>query len=66
MNNEANDLEKSSVRNNPTQNLDQELKEEEEDEGEELHKLLLPDIRDLPTTPPSSVQTNFVSYFAPG
>jgi hypothetical protein len=62
MNNEANDLEKSSVRNNPTQNLDQELKEEEE----ELHKLLLPDIRDLPTTPPSSVQTNFVSYFAPG
>lgn len=65
MNNEANDLEKSSVRNNPTQNLDQELKEEEEDEGEELHKLLLPDIRDLPTTPPSSVQTNFVSYFAP-
>lgn len=61
MNNEANDLEKSSVRNNPTQNLDQELKEEEE----ELHKLLLPDIRDLPTTPPSSVQTNFVSYFAP-
>ncbi|KAJ7005757.1 protein Abitram [Populus alba x Populus x berolinensis] len=65
MNNEANDLEKSSVRNNPTQNLDQELKEEEEDEEEELHKLLLPDIRDLPTTPPSSVQTNFVSYFAP-
>jgi hypothetical protein len=66
MNNEANDLEKSSVRNNPTQNLDQELKEEEEDEEEEVHKLLLPDIRDLPTTPPSSVQTNFVSYFAPG
>ncbi|KAG6783655.1 hypothetical protein POTOM_009318 [Populus tomentosa] len=63
MNNEANDLEKSSVRNNPTQNLDQELKEE--DEEEELHKLLLPDIRDLPITPPSSVQTNFVSYFAP-
>ena len=66
MNNEANDLEKSSVRNNPTQNLDQELKEEEEDEEGELHKLLLPDIRNLPITPPSSVQTNFVSYFAPG
>ena len=67
MNNEANNLEKSSARNNPTQNLDQELKEEVEgDEEEKLHKLLLPDIRDLPTTPPSSVQTNFVSYFAPG
>ncbi|KAF9686684.1 hypothetical protein SADUNF_Sadunf02G0014900 [Salix dunnii] len=66
MNNEANNLEKSSARNNPTQNLDQELKEEVEgDEEEKLHKLLLPDIRDLPTTPPSSVQTNFVSYFAP-
>ncbi|KAJ6953429.1 hypothetical protein NC652_005210 [Populus alba x Populus x berolinensis] len=36
--------------------------EEEEDEEEELHKLLLPDIRDLPTTPPSSVQTNFPGH----
>lgn len=33
---------------------------------EELHKLLLPDVRDLPLAPPSSIETNFVSYVAPG
>ncbi|KAG8632294.1 protein Abitram [Manihot esculenta] len=32
---------------------------------EELHKLLLPDVRDLPLAPPSSIETNFVSYVAP-
>ncbi|KAJ6920937.1 hypothetical protein NC651_014496 [Populus alba x Populus x berolinensis] len=30
-----------------------------------MHQLLLPDICDLSITPPSSVQTNFVSYFVP-
>ncbi|XP_022975830.1 protein Simiate [Cucurbita maxima] len=32
---------------------------------EELRKLLIPDVRDLPFAPPSAVETNFVSYFAP-
>ncbi|PON73427.1 Glycine cleavage system H-protein [Parasponia andersonii] len=36
-----------------------------EEEEEDLKKLLLPDINDLPLTPPSAVQSNFVSYFAP-
>ncbi|CAL1355501.1 unnamed protein product [Linum trigynum] len=35
-----------------------------EDE-EELRKLLVPDPENLPATPPSAVETNFVSYFAP-
>ncbi|CAK7346136.1 unnamed protein product [Dovyalis caffra] len=55
--------------NNPTQEQVRELKQadeqKEEEDDEELHKLLLPDVRDLPISPPSSIQTNFVSYFAP-
>ncbi|CAI0382479.1 unnamed protein product [Linum tenue] len=35
-----------------------------EDEGE-LRKLLVPDPENLPATPSSAVETNFVSYFAP-
>ncbi|KAL5557820.1 hypothetical protein UlMin_034031 [Ulmus minor] len=31
---------------------------------EELHKLLVPDVRDLPLEPSSAVESNFVSYFA--
>ncbi|OMO87347.1 Glycine cleavage H-protein [Corchorus capsularis] len=34
-------------------------------EDEELHKLLVPDTSQLPLTPPSAVEFNFVSYFAP-
>lgn len=37
-----------------------------ESEEQQLHKLLLPDMRDLPHIPPSAVESNFVSYFAPG
>ncbi|KAM6543629.1 hypothetical protein CsatB_008076 [Cannabis sativa] len=36
----------------------------QEEEGD-IYKLLLPDFRDLPHTPPSAVQSNFISYFAP-
>ncbi|XP_057435088.1 uncharacterized protein LOC130727845 [Lotus japonicus] len=36
----------------------------EEDEEAELQKLLLPNVDELPLTPPSAVETNFVSYFA--
>ncbi|GAB4832961.1 hypothetical protein Ancab_006982 [Ancistrocladus abbreviatus] len=37
----------------------------EETEEVELRRLLLPDVRDLPDTPPSVVESNFVRYFAP-
>lgn len=39
--------------------------EEEEEEEEELQKLLVPDVATLPLNPPSSIQSNFVTYFAP-
>lgn len=39
---------------------------QEDEQDEELRKLLTPDVRDLPLVPPSAVETNFVSYFAPG
>ncbi|KAB2605547.1 protein Simiate-like [Pyrus ussuriensis x Pyrus communis] len=38
---------------------------EHEIEDPELHKLILPNAEDLPLIPPSSVESNFVSYFAP-
>ncbi|TYK31468.1 protein Simiate [Cucumis melo var. makuwa] len=38
---------------------------QEDEQDEELRKLLTPDVRDLPLVPPSAVETNFVSYFAP-
>ncbi|XP_047327808.1 protein Abitram [Impatiens glandulifera] len=40
-------------------------KVEQEDEDNELRKLLVPDIANLPLSPPSAVECNFVSYFAP-
>ncbi|XP_050237477.1 uncharacterized protein LOC126687102 [Mercurialis annua] len=39
--------------------------EQNQIDDEELHKLLLPDVTNLPLLPPTSTQTNFVSYFAP-
>ncbi|XP_057752232.1 uncharacterized protein LOC130970238 [Arachis stenosperma] len=39
-------------------------KEEEKDEDDELRKLLLPDVCNLPSTPPSAVESNFAIYFA--
>lgn len=38
----------------------------EELKDEELRKLLVPKIEDLPISPPSAVESNFVTYFAPG
>ncbi|XP_062114942.1 uncharacterized protein LOC133828916 [Humulus lupulus] len=35
------------------------------EEEENIYKLLLPDVGDLPPTPPTAVQSNFISYFAP-
>lgn len=37
-----------------------------EEEEEELGKLLFPDVQNLPLTPPSAVESNFVTYFALG
>lgn len=39
---------------------------EKEDEEEELRKLLLPNVDELPETPRSAVEANFITYFAPG
>ncbi|XP_009334042.2 protein Abitram [Pyrus x bretschneideri] len=38
---------------------------EHEIEDPELRRLLVPNAEDLPLIPPSSVESNFVSYFAP-
>ncbi|PON93945.1 Glycine cleavage system H-protein [Trema orientale] len=51
--------------NHPEEEEEEKEEEEEGEEEEDLKKLLLPDINDLPLTPPSAVQSNFVSYFAP-
>jgi len=44
---------------------EQEEKKNNEEE-DDLEKLLLPDVENLPLTPPSAVETNFVTYFALG
>jgi hypothetical protein len=51
----------TSLQNTPTEHHQQQQKE-----YEELRGLLMPDVRNLPLTPPSAVESNFVSYFAPG
>lgn len=49
-----------------TVNLEREQEQEQEQEQDSLHRILVPDVRDLPLTPPSAIESNFVSYFAPG
>lgn len=39
---------------------------EQEELDEDLRLLLLPDVSSLPQTPPSAVESNFVTYFALG
>jgi hypothetical protein len=46
-----------------TEPREEKINDEEEDD---LNKLLLPDPQNLPLTPPSAVETNFVTYFALG
>jgi hypothetical protein len=46
-----------------TEPREEKINEEEEDD---LNKLLLPDPQNLPLIPPSAVETNFVTYFALG
>ncbi|CAJ1973189.1 unnamed protein product [Sphenostylis stenocarpa] len=38
--------------------------EQEEEEEEDLQKLLVPDVQNLPLTPPSAVESNFATFFA--
>ncbi|KAF4361321.1 hypothetical protein G4B88_015913 [Cannabis sativa] len=38
---------------------------QEQEEEEDIYNILLPNVGDLPLTPPSAVQSNFISYFAP-
>lgn len=38
----------------------------EELQDEELRKLLVPKLENLPIYPPSAVESNFITYFAPG
>lgn len=40
--------------------------DEQKQEEDELRSVLLSDIGDLPLTPPSATQVNFVSYFITG
>lgn len=50
---------------NSTQNQQHpEILQLKDDEEEELRKLLVPDVKHLPISPPSALQTNFVTYFA--
>ncbi|XP_010536424.1 PREDICTED: protein Simiate isoform X1 [Tarenaya hassleriana] len=50
----------------------EQVREREEDEEKEKHDderlrmLLLSDVRDLPVRPPSAIDVNFASFFAPG
>lgn len=37
-----------------------------EENEDDLHKLLVPRVEDLPLSPTSAVDSNFVAYFAPG
>ncbi|KAM6545148.1 hypothetical protein CsatB_025884 [Cannabis sativa] len=37
---------------------------QEQEEEEDIYNILLPNVGDLPLTPPSAVQSNFISYFA--
>lgn len=40
--------------------------ENNKEEEEELRRLLVPRIEDLPSVPSSAVESNFVTYYAPG
>ncbi|KAJ0085975.1 hypothetical protein Patl1_09493 [Pistacia atlantica] len=55
----------SQTNNSETEEKKVQVGEKEEDEEEELRKLLVPNVHDLPLTPPSAVDFNFVTYFAP-
>ncbi|XP_073126321.1 uncharacterized protein [Henckelia pumila] len=45
--------------------LENQLLDQEEEEDDELRELLLVNVKELPTVPPSAVEVNFTTYFAP-
>ena len=51
---------------NQADNLETEKQVREKEEEEELRKLLVPPVEDLPLIPPTAVDSNFVAYFATG
>ncbi|PIN07636.1 putative glycine cleavage system H protein [Handroanthus impetiginosus] len=44
---------------------EEEQQQEQEQEEEELTRLLLPNVEELPNTPPSAVEANFTTFYAP-
>ncbi|XP_021902781.1 protein Simiate [Carica papaya] len=55
----------SSQQTTSTEQAEDQVRESQECEDEELRQLLAPDPSNLPLTPPSAVDSNFTSYFAP-
>ncbi|KAL2468215.1 Single hybrid motif superfamily protein [Forsythia ovata] len=49
----------SNAGRNPT------IENKQDEEEEELKRLLVPNVEDLPLTPPSAIESNFTTYFAP-
>ncbi|XP_039053285.1 protein Abitram-like [Hibiscus syriacus] len=60
-----NNLQQHHKQDEERQQQQQSVLENAEYEDEELHKLLVPDVTQLPLTPSSAVESNFASYFAP-
>ncbi|WCJ44282.1 Single hybrid motif superfamily protein [Euphorbia peplus] len=56
--------EKSTVEKETTIQIPKQVSLHFEIADEQLHKLLLPNIDDLPPLPPSAIETNFISFFA--
>lgn len=67
---ETEDTIESTKQNQPEEEVEhcyeQKQALEEEEEEDELRSMLLSDIGDLPLSPPSATQVNFVSYFITG
>ena len=66
---EVEDTIESSKRKQPEEvehHWDEQQKQAQEEDEDELRKLLLSDIGELPLSPPSATQVNFVSYFITG
>ncbi|KAL1542877.1 protein Abitram [Salvia divinorum] len=56
----------NAIRNFTSEDSEMELKQLiKEEQDEELRRLLLPDVDELPQVPPSSIEANFTTFFAP-
>lgn len=63
---ETEDTIKSAKQNQSEQEVEHCYEQKQEEEEDELRSMLLSDIGDLPLSPPSATQVNFVSYFITG